>query len=98
MIWSRRISAWVLLVVSAVAPTLLVSSTHATAEPSRAPSSGDVCPLSGASGKSTLSWDEVMQRMHAREAACPHAAAAARGCPHGRSLAAPSADEKGTWL
>jgi len=98
MIWSRRMSAWAVLVVSAVAAMLLVSSTHATAEPSDATTNGDACPVSGARGKSTLSWEEVMQRMHQRGGGCPHAAAARSVCPHERSLTVPSAAKPGMWL
>ncbi len=98
MIWSRRISAWAVLVVSAVAAMLLVSSTHATAEPSDATPNGDACPVSGARGKSTLSWEEVMQRVHQRGEACPHAADARSVCPQGRSLTVPPAAKTGMWL
>jgi hypothetical protein len=99
MFRSRRKSAWAVLAVGAVAALLLVSSTHATAEPSDATTSGFSCPVSGARGKSTLSLEEVMRRAHQRGGACPHAAAATRGvCPHGRSLTVPSVDKPGMWL
>jgi hypothetical protein len=99
MIWSRTTSAWTVLVVSAVAAVLLVSPTHATAEPSDATAQGGACPVSGARGKSTLSWEEVMQRVRQRGGtSCPHAAATRGVCPHGGSLTAPTAVNTGTWL
>jgi hypothetical protein len=98
MIWRRRTSAWAVLFVSAVAAMLLVSSTHATAEPSDATTTGDACPISGARGKSTLTWEDVTQRMHQRGEGCPHAAATRSVCPHARNLTEPSGAKPGMWL
>ncbi|MFW5740928.1 MAG: hypothetical protein ACOC1F_11245 [Myxococcota bacterium] len=58
--------------------------------------SDGVCPITGESGPSSLSWDEVMERLHSEEAADKG------GCPYLDEHASPPGDrashEDAIWL
>jgi hypothetical protein len=65
----------------------------------------EACPVTGARGKSTLHFEEVMGRVHRGLGVCPHAEASetASACPHLRENGEAPAEAstrrpQGTWL